>query len=205
MNNRISVEELFKDPKKNNDIIFEQFKSLVYDIALKKYQLPNNRDREEIISEGFIGLQKAINSFDVTRSNKFISYAYCCIINEINMYFRRNNRCYRSTGHNLIYFGQSILNTNDGDLENITVSDRVDDTIDYEGEIVEKMMADLVCKKLLNRLSEQDKVIIKMYYLEEKTQKEISDFLGITQSAISRKIKKAVKKIKNMSEVNMNG
>ncbi len=150
---------------------------------------------EDLISIGTIGLIKAINTFNPTKNIKLATYASRCIENEILMYLRRNNKT------RLEVSIDEPLNV-DWDGNELLLSDILgteEDTIyrDLEMETERKLLI-----KAVNKLSSREKLIVNMRYGlndpkgEEKTQKEVADVLGISQSYISRLEKKIMQRLK---------
>ena len=144
---------------------------------------------EDLISIGTIGLIKAINTFNPTKKIKLATYASRCIENEILMYLRRNSKTKLEVSIdeplNVDWDGNELL------LSDILGTD--EDTIyrDLESEVERKLLI-----RALNKLSNREKMIVKMRFGldnpegREKTQKEVADLLGISQSYISRLEKK---------------
>ena len=150
---------------------------------------------EDLISIGTIGLIKAINTFNPAKNIKLATYASRCIENEILMYLRRNNKT------RLEVSIDEPLNV-DWDGNELLLSDILgteEDTIykDLENEAERKLL-----NRAIGRLSGRERAIIKMRFGlgtpdgEEKTQKEVADMLGISQSYISRLEKKIMKRLK---------
>ena len=150
---------------------------------------------EDLISIGTIGLIKAINTFNPTKNIKLATYASRCIENEILMYLRRNNKT------KLEVSIDEPLNV-DWDGNELLLSDILgteEDTIykDLEQEAERKILI-----KALNLLSARERSIIQMRFGigtvdgEEKTQKEVADLLGISQSYISRLEKKIMVRLR---------
>lgn len=150
---------------------------------------------EDLISIGTIGLIKAINTFNPTKNIKLATYASRCIENEILMYLRRNNKT------KLEVSIDEPLNV-DWDGNELLLSDILgteEDTIykDLEQEAERKILI-----KALNLLSSRERSIIQMRFGigtvdgEEKTQKEVADLLGISQSYISRLEKKIMVRLR---------
>lgn len=150
---------------------------------------------EDLISIGTIGLIKAINTFDPGKNIKLATYASRCIENEILMYLRRNNKTRMEVSIdeplNVDWDGNELL------LSDILGTE--EDTIyrDLEQEVEKKLLV-----KALGRLSGREQTIIKMRFGigmpdgEEKTQKEVADMLGISQSYISRLEKKTMQRLR---------
>ena len=150
---------------------------------------------EDLISIGTIGLIKAINTFNPEKNIKLATYASRCIENEILMYLRKNSKT------RLEVSIDEPLNV-DWDGNELLLSDILgteEDTIykDLEQEAEHKLLL-----KAIGRLSGRERTIIKMRFGigtvdgEEKTQKEVADILGISQSYLSRLEKKIMQRLK---------
>ena len=150
---------------------------------------------EDLISIGTIGLIKAINTFNPDKNIKLATYASRCIENEILMYLRRNSKT------RLEVSIDEPLNV-DWDGNELLLSDILgteEDTIyrDLENEAERKLLI-----RALNKLSSREKMIVRMRFGlddpegHEKTQKEVADLLGISQSYISRLEKKIMQRLK---------
>lgn len=148
---------------------------------------------EDLVSIGTIGLIKAVNTFKPDKNIKLATYASKCIENEILMYLRRNNK---------LKFEVSLdepLNV-DWDGNELLLSD----ILGTDGDIIFKLIEDEVDKQLLNqaigKLSRREKIIVELRFGlksgKEKTQKEVADMLGISQSYISRLEKRIIKRLK---------
>ena len=148
---------------------------------------------EDLISIGTIGLMKAINTFNLDKNIKLATYASRCIENEILMYLRRSNKI---KGEISI---DEPLNQ-DGDGNELLLSD----ILGTEGDITSRRIEDEVDKALLkisiDKLSSRERNIVELRFGfgngVEKTQKEVADMLGISQSYISRLEKKIIRKMK---------
>ncbi|MBP3593322.1 MAG: RNA polymerase sporulation sigma factor SigE [Lachnospiraceae bacterium] len=150
---------------------------------------------EDLISIGTIGLIKAINTFNTGKNIKLATYASRCIENEILMYLRKNNKV------KLEVSIDEPLNV-DWDGNELLLSD----ILGTEEDCVYKNMEDEANRQMLKaamkNLSAREKVIIDLRFGlnsrdgKEKTQKEVADMLGISQSYISRLEKKIMKRLK---------
>ena len=148
---------------------------------------------EDLISIGTIGLMKAINTFNVNKNIKLATYASRCIENEILMFLRKSNKL---KGEISI---DEPLNQ-DGDGNELLLSD----ILGTDEDVTSRRIEDEVDKKLLNesivKLSPREKYIMELRFGfkndEEKTQKEVADMLGISQSYISRLEKKIISKMR---------
>lgn len=148
---------------------------------------------EDLISVGTIGLIKAVNTFNPEKKIKLATYASRCIENEILMYLRRNSKIKAEISFyeplNIDWDGNELL---------------LSDILGTDNDIVYNLIEDEVDKELLftamKKLSEREKEIVKLRFglfgSKEKTQKEVADMLGISQSYISRLEKRIIKRLK---------
>ena len=188
-------EEILKKISEGNEnmrqILVEHNLRLVVYIA-KKFE-NTGIGIEDLISIGTIGLMKAINTFNLDKNIKLATYASRCIENEILMYLRRSNKI---KGEISI---DEPLNQ-DGDGNELLLSD----ILGTEGDITSRRIEDEVDKALLkisiDKLSSKERNIMELRFGfgngVEKTQKEVADMLGISQSYISRLEKKIIRKMK---------
>ncbi|MBU5317110.1 RNA polymerase sporulation sigma factor SigE [Clostridium bornimense] len=148
---------------------------------------------EDLISVGTIGLIKAVKTFDPTKKIKLATYASRCIENEILMYLRRNSKLKSEISFyeplNIDWDGNELLLSDILGTENDGVYNILEDEVD-------KQLLVLALKKLNVR----EKEIVELRYglngKGEKTQKEVADMLGISQSYISRLEKRIIKQLK---------
>jgi len=148
---------------------------------------------EDLVSIGTIGLIKAVNTFDPLKKIKLATYASRCIENEILMYLRRNNKTKTEVSFdeplNMDWDGNELL---------------LSDVMGTDNDIIYKYIEEEVEKKLLylalQRLNGRERKIMELRFglnsKEEKTQKEVADMLGISQSYISRLEKRIIKRLK---------
>ncbi|NLY78150.1 MAG: RNA polymerase sporulation sigma factor SigE [Tissierellia bacterium] len=148
---------------------------------------------EDLISIGTIGLIKAVNTFNPDKNIKLATYASKCIENEILMYLRRNNRLRSEVSLdeplNVDWDGNELL---------------LSDILGTDGDTIFKLLEEEVDKELLSqaigRLSGREKTIVELRFGlnngKEKTQKEVADLLGISQSYISRLEKRIIKRLR---------
>ncbi|MGI6006816.1 MAG: RNA polymerase sporulation sigma factor SigE [Ruminococcus sp.] len=150
---------------------------------------------EDLISIGTIGLIKAINTFNPAKKIKLATYASRCIENEILMYLRRNNKTKMEVSIdeplNVDWDGNELL------LSDILGTDEDIIYKDLEHEVECRLLG-----KAIGKLTPREQTIIKLRYGlqssdgKEKTQKEVADMLGISQSYISRLEKRIMKRLK---------
>ncbi len=149
---------------------------------------------EDLISIGSIGLIKAINTFKADKNIKLATYATRCIENEILMYLRRNVKIKTEISID------EPLNV-DWEGNELLLSDILGTDADVISKNIEEEVDKTLLKKAIDKLEEREKVIIKLRYGiysdgNEKTQKEVADMLGISQSYISRLEKKIISRLK---------
>ncbi|MGI5842381.1 MAG: RNA polymerase sporulation sigma factor SigK [Christensenellales bacterium] len=187
----ILLEELQNDNMAAREKLVEHNLRLVVYIA-KKFD-NTGMELEDLISIGAIGLIKAIRTFKPDKNIKLATYASRCIENEILMQLRKSTKI--KTEVSL----EEPLKT-DGDGNELVLAD----VLCFEEESVssgleltaEKQILFQSLRKLHKR--EQEIMILRfgLFGEEEKTQKEVADYLGISQSYISRIEKKILNKMK---------
>ena len=148
---------------------------------------------EDLISVGTIGLIKAVNTFNPEKKIKLATYASRCIENEILMYLRRNSKVKAEISFyeplNIDWDGNELLLSDILGTENDTVYNLIEDEVD-------KQLLFMALKSLNDREKEIVKLRFGLNGTREKTQKEVADMLGISQSYISRLEKKIIKRLK---------
>lgn len=182
------LSRLREGDKKAKDVLIEHNMRLVAHIVKKYHQ--SDREAEELISIGTIGLIKGVNSFDETKGNRLVTYVAKCIENELLMHFRLEKKkakevsIYESIGTdkegNEISLLDVIGNNDENTLNVLILSDNV-----------------VQLYEVLNRLPEDKskQVIVLRYGLygrKPMTQKQVADVLGISRSYVSRIEKKAL-------------
>ena len=178
------------------DKLIEHNLRLVVFLA-KKYE-NTNVDLEDLVSIGTIGLIKGINTYSMDKNIKLATYASRCIDNEILMYLRKNKKVRTE-----VSFDESLSFDADGNELHL------EDILGTDADIVTKNIEQINDKKLMldeiSKLNSRDKEIMLMRYglsgYEEKTQKEVAEILGISQSYISRIEKKVIKRLRNIIKV----
>lgn len=179
--------------QKAKDILVERNLRLVAHIA-KKYNQAE-REMEELISIGTVGLIKAINTFDNSKGNRLVTYASKCIDNEILMMIRSERKRARE-----VSLFEPIGTDREGNEINLL------DIIELEGkDVFEECSKNENVKWLYKNmdvvLSKREKQILVMRYglmgKREMTQREIANELKISRSYVSRIEKKALEKLKS--------
>lgn len=150
---------------------------------------------EDLISIGTIGLIKAINTFNPEKKIKLATYASRCIENEILMYLRRNSKT------KLEVSIDEPLNV-DWDGNELLLSDILGTEEDVIYKDMETEAEHNLLLSAISKLSKREQTIVKLRFGiatrdgEEKTQKEVADLLGISQSYISRLEKRIIKRLR---------
>lgn len=148
---------------------------------------------EDLVSIGTIGLIKAVNTFNPEKNIKLATYASRCIENEILMFLRRNSKTKGEVSLdeplNIDWDGNELL---------------LSDVLGTENETIYKCLEEEVDRALLGtaiqRLTLRERQIMELRFGltngVEKTQKEVADHLGISQSYISRLEKRIIRKLR---------
>lgn len=148
---------------------------------------------EDLVSIGTIGLIKAVNTFNPQRKIKLATYASRCIENEILMHLRRNNRTKAEVSFdeplNIDWDGNELL---------------LSDVLGTDNDVIYRHLEEEVDRNLLHtavsKLSPRERKIMELRFglrgAREKTQKEVADLLGISQSYISRLEKRIIRRLR---------
>ena len=149
---------------------------------------------EDLISIGTIGLIKAVNTFSTDKNIKLATYASRCIENEILMFLRKSNQYKYEVSIdeplNIDWDGNELL------LSDVLGTDDDIVNVNIENEVEKQLLLEAV-----DKLNEREKLIMEMRFGlkdgKERTQKEVADLIGISQSYISRLEKRIIKRLKN--------
>ena len=189
------IELWAKGDEDAKNILIEHNLRLVAHIA-KKYATESNFD--DLVSTGTIGLIKGINTFDMTKTSKLTTYIARCIENEVLMVLRLAKK---SAGD--VSLEECIGTDKEGN--SMTFSDILPaDTDDISDIIALKINTKKLYEAIGEVLTPDEKNIICWRYgllgEKRKTQKEISEILGISRSYVSRIEKRAIKKLSKKME-----
>ncbi len=150
-------------------------------------------EMEDLVSVGTIGLMKAVNSFEPEKKIKLATYASRCIENEILMHLRKVAR--KKAEISL----DEPLNV-DGEGNELLLGDVLGTESDMVYQNIENNVENNLLQEALEKLSQRERQIVCLRFGlsggEEKTQKEVADSLGISQSYISRLEKKIIGRLK---------
>ena len=177
--------------------IFAKHELILHNLRLvahiaKKYN-SIQKDTEELISIGTVGLIKAILSYDTEKSIRLATYASRCIENEILMSLRASKKF-----QNDVSLHEPIGTDRDGN--EIVMLDVINsDTPDFADQLEFSIQSKKVLLAVRERLTERERVVVCLRYglgnLDVLTQQEIASRLGISRSYVSRIEKKALKKL----------
>ncbi len=194
---RMYLEKLKMGDQEAKDILIERNMRLVAHM-IKKYMFID-KDMDDLLSIGTIGLIKAVNTFNPDKGSRLATYAAKCIDNEILMMLRAEKKLNKEVS---LY--QKIGIDKEGNEVNLLDVIEID-----EGEVSEAIELEEDIKELYEAFSkylkEKEKTVIKLRYglfgEEERTQREIAELLGISRSYVSRIEKGALEKLKNAMQV----
>lgn len=187
---------LLPDEKARQTLVERNLRLVVY--IAKRFE-SSGTGIEDLISIGTIGLMKAVSTFCPNKQIKLATYASRCIENEILMYLRK------SAGQRTELSLDEPLNV-DYDGNELLLGDMLGTESDDVCKELEKREEKRLIRKALDSLSERERLIIELRFGfctnggKEKTQKEVADLLGISQSYISRLEKKIIERLKELLE-----
>lgn len=187
----VLLEELANNNKQAKEKLIEHNLRLVVYIA-KKFE-NSGLNIEDLFSIGAIGLIKAVQTYDNDKKIKLATYASRCIENEILMQLRKTNKL-----KNEVSLDEPLNLDSDGNellLEDVLYTENESVSKDLE-----KSAEKQIIWQILEKLNKREKEIMVLRFglngNEEKTQKEVADLMGISQSYISRIEKKVLGKMK---------
>ena len=193
MENTVLIRRAQAGERESREVLIEQNLGLVHHIV--KRFLNRGYEAEDLFQIGVIGLIKAINTFNPDKKIKLATYASRCIENEILMYLRRNSKTKLEVSIdeplNVDWDGNELL------LSDILGTD--EDVIYRDMETEAEYNA---LQHAIGKLSKREQTIVQLRFGintrdgEEKTQKEVADLLGISQSYISRLEKRIIKRLR---------
>lgn len=179
-----------KSPKARETLIVHNLRLVVY--IAKKFE-SSGVGVEDLISIGTIGLIKAVNTFRPDKNIKLATYASRCIENEILMFLRKS-----SQHRNEISIDEPL--NIDWDGNELLLSDILGTDEDIVNKGIETEAERDMLRDAVETLGGREKQIMQMRFGlidgKEKTQKEVADLIGISQSYISRLEKKIIKRLK---------
>ena len=188
-----------EEPEARQRLIVHNLRLVVY--IAKKFE-STGIGIEDLISIGTIGLIKAVNTFCPEKNIKLATYASRCIENEILMCIRKTSNSKNDISIeeplNIDWDGNELL------LSDVLGTDNDNINKDLEQDVEKNLLLEAV-----GRLEEREKLIMEMRFglLDgvERTQKEVADMIGISQSYISRLEKKIIKQLREDLEKSFNG
>lgn len=177
-------------PDIRSKLIERNLRLVVY--IARKFENTGNHI-EDLISIGTIGLIKAVNTFDPLKKIKLATYASRCIENEILMHLRRTSKMKSEVSFD------EPLNV-DWDGNELLLSDVLGTENDVIHKELEQQVDRAILQRALGQLSDREKSIMEMRFGllggDEKTQKDVADMMGISQSYISRLEKRIIHRLR---------
>ena len=174
------------------DCLIEHNLRLVAHVA-RKY-IRSGQDMDDLISIGTIGLIKAVNTYDGQKGKPLVSYAARCIENEILMHLRRVSRLRAE-----VSFDEPL--NMDWDGNELLLSDILGTDGDMVGQSIEDEAEKACLLEAVQSLAQREKRIMQLRFgldgENERTQKEVADMMGISQSYISRLEKRVILRLKS--------
>ncbi len=182
------------DPSARGKLIEHNLRLVAH--VVKKYYT-TAADSEELISIGTVGLIKAVNTFNKSKSTRFATYAAKCIDNEVLMFFRSAKKSARD-----VYLDDPVDTDKDGNSMSLM------DIISEDDNMVDKIDTMIKTRQLYgfveSCLDDREKQIIRLRYglygTMPMTQREVADKLSISRSYVSRIEKKALEKLRDRYE-----
>lgn len=190
---------LLQDIQRGNlsarDKLIEHNLRLVVYIA-KKFET-SGIELEDLISIGAIGLIKAVKTYSLDKNIKLATYASRCIENEILMQLRKNTRI-----KNEISLDEPL--SADGDGNELVLADIIPLDEESVSKNIETSAEKQILREVISHLDSREQMIMYLRFGlaggEEKTQKEVAEMMGISQSYISRIEKKILQKLRKKLE-----
>ena len=179
------------DIEARNTLIVHNLRLVVF--IAKKFE-STKINIEDLISIGSMGLIKAVQTFKMEKNIKLATYASRCIENEILMHLRKTQKSRQDISLD------EVLNI-DSEGNEMVLADILCSTDDQALDEMTKKEDEKKLLLAIDSLTKKEREIISMRYglfgMEEMTQKEVADFMGISQSYISRLEKKIIDKIRH--------
>ena len=186
------IDLMLKGDTNARNILIEHNLRLVAHVA-KKYT-NYQKDSDEIISIGTVGLIKGISTYKNTKGSRLATYTARCIDNEILMYLRSAKKL-----QNNISLQSAVGIDKEGN--EVTLEEKLADPTPSVEETLSSNAEQKVLQSLIDKvLTSREKFIINLRYglnnTQEKTQREIASSIGISRSYVSRIEKKALSKLR---------
>lgn len=189
------LEQMQNGDGQARDKLIEHNLRLVVYIA-KKFET-SGIELEDLISIGAIGLIKAVKTYSLDKNIKLATYASRCIENEILMQLRKNTRV-----KNEMSLDEPL--SSDGDGNELLLADVIPVDEESVSKNIECSAEKQMLMEVVSKLEKREQMIMFLRFglagNEEKTQKEVADIMGISQSYISRIEKKILSKLRKRLE-----
>ncbi|NFC28555.1 sigma-70 family RNA polymerase sigma factor [Clostridium botulinum] len=150
-------------------------------------------EEEDLFQVAFLGMTKAFTAYNADKNILFMTYLATVVNNELKMFNRKEEKHVDVDSLDKPILSQKL------DKENLSLIDLVADKTNYEDRSIFNVTYKEITA-IIENLNERDKKIIKEFYFNNKTQKQIGEEIGLKQSYISRILKKIPNTIKNKYE-----
>lgn len=171
------------DRMKNEELVLDNM-PLVWHIA-KKYRNMGH-EYDDLVQEGMIGLMKAAEKFDPDRGCRFSAFAGACIENDIRMYLRREKK------HRCCVMSLDQKICEDGS--------RLEEVIGFQADGFECIWKQDLLERAAGTVGRKEWGLVRRYYLDGATQKELAKQYGIRQPQVSKELKRILAKMRRAAE-----
>lgn len=182
------------DKEAKAKIIESNIRFMMYNVV-KKYK-NSKYDLNELFQIAAIGLIKAVDTFDITKNFKFLTYAVRCMDNEIFMYMRKNKKY-----QNDLSLDREFEDINDELTNHLML--KKDEKVNIEQDYLEKEEKKEIYE-IIENLPEEEKTLIKLYFginCKNVSQQDLAKIYNVKQSAISRRITRILNKVKEQLDI----
>ena len=163
--------------------LVEKYQSQIHALAWRK--IGDFHTAEDITQEVFLTAYQKLAT--LTHPDRFAKWLYV-IANNLCVTWLRKQAAQPQL--------QSLTSTNPEELAELCYAEYVAEQQEEKG----KESHHALIQKLLDKLREADRTVIRLYYLAEMTCEEISKFLGVSQNTIKSRLSRARKRLKKQAE-----
>jgi len=166
---------------------------LVYQIANRYAPLARD-SADDLVQEGCLGLIRAIERFQPDYGVQFSTYAYPVISGTIKNYLRERRRLLGRARWSGTDRGGLELSA---DGEELVPPESLEDLAgQVEEDFADQLVDRLVAGNLLRRLPRLERQIIKHFFYEDLTQREVARLVARSTSRISRLLRRALERVR---------
>ena len=164
-------------------VLVEKYQSQIHALAWRK--IGDFHTAEDITQEVFLTAYQKLAT--LIHPDRFAKWLYV-IANNLCVTWLRKEATQPQQ--------QSLTLTNPEELAELCYSEYVAQQRKETGKESDRALI----QKLLDKLRETDRTVIRLYYLAEMTCEEISKFLGVSQNTIKSRLSRARKRLKKQAE-----